>query len=82
MFKIEYVYVPLSGNAYVTMDICDSFDITKLNDREMRIDFHSSAYNLQNERIRITSYVIIPIQKLTPIKFDAGELKLEELHAR
>ena len=82
MFKIEYVYVPLSGNAYVTMDICDSFDVVQLNDREMRVDFHSSAYNLRNERIHITSYVIIPLQKLTPIKSDAGELKLEELHAR
>ena len=82
MFKIEYVYVPLSGNAYVAMDICDSFDITKLNDREMRIDFHSSAYNLQNERIRITSHVIIPIQKLTPQKFGVEELKLEELRGR
>ena len=82
MFKIEYVYVPLSSNAYVTMDICDSFDVVQLNEREMRIDFHSSAYNLQNERIRITSHVIIPIQKLTPQKFGVEELKLEELRGR
>ena len=78
---IEYVYVPLSGNAYITTDICDSFEVVKMNDREIRLELRHSAKNTQGNDVKFHSNIIIPVQKLTPTKLSAdlnkaiGELR-------
>lgn len=75
MWMIDYVYVPLSGNAYITSDICDSFQVVEVNDREMRLELTHTAKNMQGNNVKFHSSIIIPKQKLTPAKVDAALVK-------
>ena len=65
MFLIEYVYVPLWGNAYVTTDICDSFVAVEYNDKEMRLELTHSAFDLNKQRVNFNSFIVIPKQRVT-----------------
>lgn len=65
MFIIDYVYVPLFGTPYVAVDICDSFTIEPLNEKESRIELTHSAKNNNGELIKFNSFIIIPKQKIS-----------------
>ena len=70
MFMVEYVYIPLTGKSYVTADICDSFEVVELNDREMRLEFSNSAFDMNRNRIKFKSTVIIPKQRIGVTKYE------------
>jgi hypothetical protein len=63
MFIVDYVYVPLSGKAYVASDICDSLEVEENGDH-MKLEFVHSAKNIDREIVKFTSFVIIPRQRI------------------
>ena len=74
MFIIEYVYIPLSGKAYCTSDVCDSFDVNEISDREMILELNHSAWDNNRKRVRFPSSVTIPKQKISVRTLDNSEI--------
>lgn len=70
MFKVEYVYVPLFGNAYVAADICDSLIVEEFGENQMRLELTHSAKNLERETVKFNSFVIIPKQRIGVSKYE------------
>lgn len=65
MFKVEYVYVPLTGKAYVAMDYCSALEVVPEDDSNVALIFTHYAKNREGERVSFKSNVIIPNQKIS-----------------
>lgn len=70
MFMLDYVYIPLTGSAYVTSDMCDSFVIEEFDDRQVRMELTHSAKNLQGQTVKFSSFIIIPKQRIGVSKYE------------
>jgi len=65
MFKVEYVYVPLTGRAYVAMDYCSALEVMPEDNSQMTLIFTHHAKNMEGERVSFKSNVIVPNQKIS-----------------
>lgn len=70
MFILDYVYVPLTGSAYVTSDICDSFLAEEFDDKQMRLQLTHSAKNLEGQTVKFSSFIIVPKQRIGVQKYE------------
>lgn len=70
MFILDYVYVPLTGSAYVTSDICDSVVIEEFDDNQVRMELTHSAKNLEGQTVKFNSFVIVPKQRIGVQKYE------------
>ncbi len=64
MFSVEYVYVPLMGKAYVSMDYCHALDVCE-NGSEMTLVLTHKAKNREGEEVTFKSNIVIPRQKIS-----------------
>jgi hypothetical protein len=62
MLQVEYLYIPLSGKAYISLDICNSLEVEML-ENNMKLIFMHKIENKEN--LQFTSSVIIPHQKIS-----------------
>lgn len=65
MFIVEYVYVPLWGNAYVTSDVCGELEVTEYGEREMQLELSHLAFDLNGKTVKFKSLIVIPKQRIT-----------------
>lgn len=66
MFSVEYVYVPLMGRAYCTMDYCSSLEIREVEStNEMEMHLLHKAKDLQGKEVSVVSIITIPRQKVS-----------------
>jgi hypothetical protein len=65
MFTIDYVYVPLTGKAYVATDVCYSFEVIEFSSDMMQLKFTHRAFDMNRQVVTFSSDVIIPKQKIT-----------------
>lgn len=64
MFSVEYVYVPIFGRAYVTMDYCSALDVCE-NENEMTLVLTHKAKNDEGKLVSFKSNIVIPRQKVS-----------------
>lgn len=64
MFSVEYLYIPLVGKAYISMDYCVALDVCE-NGSQMTLVLTHKAKDLNGKEVSFKSNIVIPRQKIS-----------------
>lgn len=64
MFQIDYLYIPLTGPAYISSDVCNSFDAFVIGN-SMKMIFHHKVKSPDGRIVKFSSEVTTIAQKIT-----------------